>query len=119
MGVVERIQELCLQKNIKIRPLEEQLGIANGSIKKWNVSSPSCDRILKVANFFNVSVDWLLTGEQKAFVITASEMELLQLYNDLSDDDKDEIIEIVELKLRRQRRKKTDNESSSPDEISI
>lgn len=57
----QRIKELCLQKDITISKLESDLGFGNSSIKKWEkVSSPSVDKIVKVASYFDVSVDYLL-----------------------------------------------------------
>lgn len=56
-----RIKELCSQKGITISKLESDLGFGNSSIKKWEkVSSPSVDKIVKVASYFDVSVDYLL-----------------------------------------------------------
>lgn len=56
-----RIKELCLQKGITISKLESDLGFGNSSVKKWGmVSSPSVDKIVKVASYFDVSVDYLL-----------------------------------------------------------
>lgn len=56
-----RIKELCSQRGISISKLESELGLSSSSIRKWgNTSSPSVDKIAKVANYFNVSVDYLL-----------------------------------------------------------
>lgn len=57
----QRIKELCSQKGITIARLESDLGFGNSSIKKWEkMCSPSVDKIIKVASYFNVSVDYLL-----------------------------------------------------------
>lgn len=57
----QRIKELCSRRNITIAKLESELGFGNASIKKWEkTSSPSIDKILKVAKYFDVSIDYLL-----------------------------------------------------------
>ncbi len=57
----ERIKELCQTKGISIAKLESELGFGNCSIKKWErISSPSIDKIIKIATYFDVSVDYLL-----------------------------------------------------------
>lgn len=57
----QRIKELCKRKGISITKLESELGFGNSSIKKWGrISSPSVDKIIKVASYFDVSVDYLL-----------------------------------------------------------
>lgn len=60
MDLLDRILELCSKNNIKIAKLEKETGLANGSVKKWKDVYPSADRLQKVANYFNVSVDYLL-----------------------------------------------------------
>lgn len=43
-----------------VRKLEEEIGLSNGLIASWSKSEPSKEKVEKVANFFNVSVDYLL-----------------------------------------------------------
>ena len=56
-----RIKELCEKKGITITKLESDLGFGNTSIKKWKqITSPSVDKVIKIASYFDVSVDYLL-----------------------------------------------------------
>ena len=56
-----RIKELCKKNDITIAELERTLGFGNSSVKKWkNASSPSVDKVVKIAEYFNVSIDYLL-----------------------------------------------------------
>lgn len=56
-----RIKQLCYRKGITIAKLEADLGFGNSSIKKWEKSSsPSIDKIVKVATYFDVSIDYLM-----------------------------------------------------------
>jgi transcriptional regulator with XRE-family HTH domain len=54
---------LCEKNNISIAALERECGLGNATIKKWATSTPSGDRLSKVADYFNVSVDFLLGRE--------------------------------------------------------
>lgn len=57
----QRIKQLCSEKGITINKLENDLGVGVSSIQKWKVSkSPSVDKVVKVADYFDVSVDYLL-----------------------------------------------------------
>ncbi|MCD8382273.1 MAG: helix-turn-helix domain-containing protein [Clostridiales bacterium] len=60
MSLVEKIKTLCAEKNITVAALERRLDFGNGTIRKWDNAFPSGDKLAKVAQFFNVSVDYLL-----------------------------------------------------------
>lgn len=62
MGICENIQYLCKKKGLPISHLEKELALANGSIRRWNDSSPSADKLQKVAEYFKVSTDRLTYG---------------------------------------------------------
>lgn len=64
VDLYEKIKELAAQKNISIRQLEEKLGFANATLRRWNKNKPSVDKIQAVAKYFNVSVDYLLGNEE-------------------------------------------------------
>ena len=57
----QRIKLLCSERNITINKLESELQFAPSTIQKWKtVNSPSINKVLEVANYFNVSTDFLL-----------------------------------------------------------
>lgn len=56
----QRIVELCTERGITVNKLENDLGMGNSVIRKWRQSTPSADKIAKVATHFDVSVDYLL-----------------------------------------------------------
>lgn len=60
MELYERIKELAANKKISIRQLEEALKFGNGTINRWRSNTPGVDKIQKVADYFDVSVDYLL-----------------------------------------------------------
>ena len=66
MDLYEKIKELAFAKNISISRLEEELGFANASLKRWRSSNPGADKLTKVADYFHVSVDYLLCREEQA-----------------------------------------------------
>ena len=58
--LVVRIKQLCNLRGISIPKLEEQLGFGAGTISKWRKSAPGADKLKKVAEYFQVSTDYLL-----------------------------------------------------------
>lgn len=60
MSLVEKVIKLCEEKNMSQGQLEKELGFSRSSVRKWDDSSPSMDKVVAVADFFHVSVDWLM-----------------------------------------------------------
>lgn len=60
MSLVERIKILCDEKKVTFAEVERKTGISNGQIRRWDTSSPKSENIEKVADFFDVSTDYLL-----------------------------------------------------------
>lgn len=60
MNVYERIKDLANKRHISIAELERNLNLSNGSISKWANSSPSADKLSKVAEYFGVNMDYLI-----------------------------------------------------------
>lgn len=64
MTVFERIENLRKQKKISQGKLEKELGFSNGSISKWKTSMPNPERLQKLADYFGVSIEYLISGEE-------------------------------------------------------
>lgn len=60
MGLVEKIKNLCEEKDTTLIGLEREIGLGRGTIRKWETYSPAVDKLQKVAQYFNVSTDYLL-----------------------------------------------------------
>ena len=58
----EKIQLLCKERNISIRYLETEAGIGLGTVSRWKAGKcgPSQKTLLKIADFFQISVVELL-----------------------------------------------------------
>lgn len=59
--ILENIRRLCSKKPVSIAKLERETGIGNGTINRWDKVSPSIDNVRKVAEYFGVSVDALIS----------------------------------------------------------
>lgn len=93
MDLVERIKLLCNERKVTIAEVERVTGISNGQIRRWNTSSPKIDNIKKVADYFDVSTDYLLgrTEQRKYYDLTEKDerdiqKELQRLIDEMSNN---------------------------------
>ncbi|WP_088838958.1 helix-turn-helix domain-containing protein [Listeria sp. ILCC792] len=60
MTTFDRVKKLAESQKISIVELEEKLGFGRNSLYSWKKKTPNGDSLQKVADFFNVSTDYLL-----------------------------------------------------------
>ncbi|EDN7006438.1 helix-turn-helix domain-containing protein [Listeria monocytogenes] len=60
MTTFERIKKLSAKKGITISQLTSELEMGENSIYRWKTQKPALDKLQKVADYFNVSTDYLL-----------------------------------------------------------
>lgn len=65
MTVYERIESLRKSTGLSQGKLEKELGFSNGSVSKWKTSTPTPERLQKLADFFGVTVDYLMNGKEE------------------------------------------------------
>lgn len=99
MNTLDRIKLLVEQKGITIAELERRADIGNGVIRRWNTSLPTGDKLQRVARELNVTIDYLVNGEEdsKASIIGREAA-------DLDENDLDLIRVMIE-ELRKKKHK--------------
>ncbi|MBG9692733.1 helix-turn-helix domain-containing protein [Lysinibacillus sphaericus] len=83
MSLVERIKNLCNEKKITFAEVERKVGISNGQIRRWDTSSPKIENVEKVANYFDVSTDYLLGRTDKKRYYDLTEKDELSIQREL------------------------------------
>ncbi|EYE88308.1 hypothetical protein Q428_08895 [Fervidicella metallireducens AeB] len=89
MSLVERINNAAKNKNMTLASIERELGFGQGTIRKWDKNSPSCDKVLKVANLLQININYLLTGESQEQIsyepkFTDEEIEMINIFRRLN-----------------------------------
>lgn len=107
--LVEQIKKLCSDNKTSIKALEKELGFGNGTIRRWDTNAPSVEKIILVANRFNVPVSFITGKEEQKEKPTlqmegeldAETMELLEAWNS-SDEAKEFLLSAARMiKARR------------------
>lgn len=63
MGLYENVKEAAKAKGYSINRLEQELGFARSYIGKFKTITPSADKIQKIADYLDVSAEYLMTGK--------------------------------------------------------
>ena len=59
----ERIRALCKKKGVNFYKAEQEIGVAKGYLSKLDHTNPNADKLKKIADYFGVTTNYLLTGE--------------------------------------------------------
>lgn len=60
MSFYERLQSLAKENNKSFSQIEKDLGYSKNSLYNYKTKMPTADNITRLANYFNVSTDYLL-----------------------------------------------------------
>lgn len=88
MDILDRITKLL--GNREQKELTNYLGLNNVAFSEWKSGKSKSYRkyLIEIAEFFNVSIDYLVYGKEKnssAEELTADEQELIKYYRQLDD----------------------------------
>ena len=88
-----RIDQLCKERNISRYKALKESGVGRTFVANLiKTQTASTEKVTQLANYFNVSVDYLLTGENKnkpdavdGIELTENEIEHLKWYRSAND----------------------------------
>ena len=83
MTTFDRVKKLCEEQKISIVELEEKLNFSRNSLYSWKKNNPSSDKLEKVADYFDVSTDYLLGRTDKKRYYDLTEKDELAIQKEL------------------------------------
>lgn len=108
MTFYERLELLRKSMKKSQRDLETELGFSNGSYSKWKNSIPTHDRLIKLADYFGVSTEYLINGEEpsnreraKIDAIFARQNQIIKEYMlkfaNLPEEKRNQIMSLIDM----------------------
>jgi len=96
MLIVERIDNLLKERNLNRVVLAEAIGIKPQNISAWSVRGtvPAGDICLKIADYLNVSIEWLICGKEGG--LSNEERWVLSQWKSLDAVQKDTVRTLLE-----------------------
>lgn len=58
--IYDKIKELCRERGTSVAAVEKEAKLSNGTIRKWNKSSPTVDNLQAVAKVLKVGMEELV-----------------------------------------------------------
>ena len=116
--LINRIEAAITQKGLTFNRVERECGLGNGTIKRWSEQSPRLDKLALVADFLDVSLDYLVRGTLQTenspsresdaaqlacdgSPLSSLERDLIAMFRLLPEDAQKEIFELVHFKYSR------------------
>ncbi|HFI0163494.1 TPA: helix-turn-helix domain-containing protein [Streptococcus suis] len=96
----EIVKELCKKQGISLNQLEEKLGLGKNSLYGLKRNQPSAERLQEIADYFNVSTDYLLgrtdnpriASDEKSDKLDTAETQLVAAFrnqtHNMTEEDK-------------------------------
>ena len=130
--LVDRLDRVVKERGLTFNRIERELGLGNGTIKRWNDQSPRLDKLTAVAQFVDISLDYLVFGtlraesapsgeldlsrvrEEQGLVCDGSplsslETDLVAMFRLLPEEEREDVFDIVHLKYKRHIGKKAES----------
>ena len=88
--MLERIQLLMIANGVRKPDFIKAIGVSSGNFSDWNAgrSSPRLETAIKIADYFNVSLDYLCGRDDKFPSPSPDAFELVKIYDKLSKEGK-------------------------------
>ncbi len=107
MTLLDRIKHLCDIKGETLASLERKMDFGNGTIRRWGDTTPSGDKLAKVADFFHVSVDYLLGRENNQEIPVNDDPDdnftiLSRNAKKLSPEDRKQLLDIARVMFKEE-----------------
>lgn len=123
--LVNRIERRIKEKGTNFKRVEQELGLGNGTIKRWSTQSPRLDKLVPVAEYLQVSLDYLVFGSSVSetstngdrpdleaekerqgltcdgLPLSEDEVDLVAMYRLLPPSHREEIFDLVYFKYKR------------------
>lgn len=102
---------LCDKNGIKPYKVGKETGIATSTLSDWKngKSRPKQDKLKLIADYFNVSVDYLMTGEETRFAVEQAKIdvqlarqqkrikEYMLKFANLPEDKRNQIMSLIDM----------------------
>lgn len=123
--LIERIKNTAQKQGVTFNRIERECGLGNGTIKRWAEQSPRLDKLVLVAEYLDVSLDYLVFGALRSdsspkgeeldlevekqrqgltcdgLPLAEEEVDLVAMFRLLPPSHREEVFDLVYFKYKR------------------
>ena len=98
MMFAKRLRVLRSEKNITQAEFAKVIGVAQQTVGSWEKgnSAPNFEILSKIADYFNVSTDYLLGRETHNPSLSEEQKNLLKAFGELKKDAKNTVLTVLD-----------------------
>ena len=98
MSLGEKLRNLRIKTKRTLTEQSRMLKVSMNSIYRWehDITVPRRQMLLKMADYYGVPLDWLLSETASASLVNDIELTLLGMFRQLSDNSRYKILGYVE-----------------------
>lgn len=115
----QRIKERRKELKITQTQIQQETSISSGNLSCIENGKylPSAVALLELSKILDCSIDWMLTGKssisESSAILDNKETKLLNGFRELSEDDQEELLGLLEMKLRKTHKARETSAKSS------
>ncbi len=104
MEIGKRLKLKRLEKGFNLVKLSELTNIPNGTLSKYenNINNPSLENLYYLSKILEVSINWLITGQDDFINLSDEDKMLLDKYNLLTELNKGKTQQFIDERLKEQ-----------------
>ena len=100
--VAERISRELDKRDLKPTPTMKKIGLGENTLRNFKTSMPKADTLARIADYLNVSVDYLLGRDHPAVPASAPAMDadtarMMLLFSQLSEKSRELLLHNAEM----------------------
>lgn len=99
--MLEKVKYLCKINGKTVAKVEKDLGFSNKLLYRWDKGNPTINNVKAVADYFNVSVDYLCGREDET--VSEIDQQFLVEYKKLTAESKEHLKQYMQFLANQQK----------------
>jgi transcriptional regulator with XRE-family HTH domain len=95
-SIWERLRDLAKKRKKSLKNASKETGVSEGAISGWKKSYPTVDNLALLANFYGVSLDYLVFGKSPVPGLSPEALEIAKAAEKLNPEGKRAALGMVE-----------------------